>query len=219
MIRPSLLALGAGAVLALSAAASADSVEIGFTKITSNTPSNPAAQFKCVVSDVIGQPGQATFRFSNNVGINSSISEIYFDGPMLGIASVIQSGCNFSFSNASPGNLPGGQTLTPAFNATPAFSADANGNPANGINAAGEFLEMKFDLNNGHTFASIVSALETGALRIGLHVRAIGPTEDSEGFVNNPPAMVPVPPAAMAGGATLVGLIAVRNVRRRRLSL
>jgi len=220
MTRSMTVAICSGAVLGLASLASAASVDVFFSRVNpaNGGATNPASQFKCVVSDVVGQPGQATFRFTNNVGIASSISEIYYDsGPLLSLVSLTQSGCNFTGGGANPGNLPGGGNLTPAFNAVQSFSADAQGNPANGINAAGNYLEMKFNLISGNTFASVVSALESGSLRIGLHVRSIqlpGGGDVSDAFVNTP-SVVPLPPAALAGGASLLGLMVIRRLRRR----
>jgi hypothetical protein len=203
------------AILLCGAGADASVVNLGFSRITSNAGQNVAAQFNCAVSDFSAT--QVDFRFTNAVGIASSISEIYYDdGPFLQLApTLVQFGTAFTSGGANPGNLPGGQNLNPPFNATQIFSADAQGNPSVGIDTNTDYLIMRFTLVNGMTFNDVLAALDNGALRIGLHVRSIGQGSQSDSFVNNPPAVVPLPPAATTGLASLIGIGAVRVIRRR----
>lgn len=215
MVRNTVAVLG----LAIGSAAMAAPVTVNFTRITSNSSQNVASQFTCVV-DLFqaasgGNPEVVSFRFQNAVGIQSSISEVYYDdGPLLGIASLSQQGANFVGGGANPGNLPGGNTI--GFNATQIFSADAQGNPSNGLDVASDYLEMRFNLINGTTFQGIVDSLQSGALRIGMHVRAIGQDGNSDGFVNTPPTVViPLPGAA---GMGIAGLMGIAAVRRRRMA-
>ncbi|MBL9032962.1 MAG: hypothetical protein JNM80_14795 [Phycisphaerae bacterium] len=212
-----LLACGVG--LALSASAMGAPVDIGFARVTpANAPQNPAAQFKAVLSEV--SSSVVRFRFTNTAVIYCSISEIYYDNrnsaPLSSLMTPLnQFGATFTGGGANPGNLPGGQNLSPAFSATAVFSADAQGNPANGLDTAADWLEMDFVLGAGKTFNSVVDAIANGDLRIGLHVRAIGTSGDSDSFVNgNPPNVIPLPPAALAG---LAGLAGVAVLRRRRV--
>lgn len=208
------------ALLALSVSGvSADVVNIGFTRVApANAPVNPAAQFLCVLSDSV--PGSATFRFTNNVGIASSISEIFYDydpAAITGEALLLQNGTQFSAGGANPGNLPGGGGLTPPFVAVAMFSADAQGNPSVGIDLASDWLEMRFTLAPNRTFQDVVNDLNSGELRIGLHVRSIGTSGDSDAFVNTA-QVIPLPPAVWAGlsGLALVGLTRLRSARRGR---
>lgn len=211
-----------GAVLLAAGAASASSVDVTFSRVTpANSPLNPAAQLHCTVSDVAGHSDQVTMHFSNNVGIASSIMEIYFDDrtplSLLSINGIGQSGATFATGNASPGNLPGGANLTPAFNANSSFSADAgSGGPTQGLDAAADYLDMTFNLQTGNTFGTVLTALQTGTLRIGLHVIAIGGSDgQSDSFVNNA-VIAPVPQAAALGGAMLAGLLGIGAIRRTR---
>jgi len=209
MCRIAVLSLCAGA-----ATVNADPVELSFYRISSNAAQNIEAQLHCVVSEV--SSSTVSFKFTNLVGVSSSVSEIYFDdGPFLQVApTLFQFGTNFTGGGASPSNLPGGNTLSPPFNATQIFSADAVGNPSNGISTATDWLDMHFTLVSGTNFGDVVDALTTGALRIGLHVRAIGPGEESDSFVNVP-TVVPLPPSAWAGLACMAGIGTVRVIRRR----
>ena len=67
-------ALGLG--LALSPA---QAVEFGFANITNNTAVNLSPQLSVDVTAAGGAGGNLQFVFTNNVGIASNISEIYFD--------------------------------------------------------------------------------------------------------------------------------------------
>jgi hypothetical protein len=206
--------VAAAALGCLAGAAQADEVNLSFTRITSNASQNVASQMNCNVSTFSAT--EIDFTFTNAVGIASSITEIYFDdGPFLEVApAVFQFGCNFTSGGATPPNLPGGNTLNPAFNATQIFSADAAGNPSNGVSTFQDWVTLRFTLTEGMTWADVLTALDTGQLRVGLHVSAIGAQGQSDGFVNNPP-VVPLPPAAWAGGACLLGLAVIRRRRAR----
>lgn len=211
--------LAAVAVLVVAGTAAASSVDVRFSRVTANSSQNVASQFLARVSQVSGQPNLVRVRLTNAVGIYSSISEVYYDSrgtsPLNTTIqpTLAQFGASFTGGGASPGNLPGGANLSTAFNAVTLFSADAQGNPSVGIDAASDWLDMTFTLLSGRTFANVVSALNNGDLRIGLHVRAIGNDKKSDSFVSTPP-VVPLPPAAWAGLATLAGVAAWRRVRR-----
>jgi MYXO-CTERM domain-containing protein len=208
------------AVLALSLAGAgiAAPVNVSFFRVEPhNSSQNPAAQFSVSVDEVIPGPGgRVSFTFRNNVGIASSISEVYFDdGTLLGISSITQGGASFVGGSANPGDLPGGQNLTPPFHVTQGFLADAQGNPSVGIDTASDFLTINFNLINNKTFADTIWALQTGGLRIGMHVRAIGTGGQSDAFVNNAVTQsVPLPTVGAMGVAGLMGLGAVRRRSR-----
>lgn len=211
------------AALAMTGAASASTVNISFVRVEPhNALQNPANQFNCAVSDVVGQPTQVTFTFTNTVSPNyCSISEVYYDdrNPLQLLTlhtPLTQQGCSFTGGGANPGNLPGGSNLSPPFQSVMQFSADAVGNPALGIDAATDYLTMKFDLQPGATFQTVVNALNSGSLRLGLHVRSIG-NGASDAFVSGGgggnTSVAPVPAAASMG---LAGLAGVAVIRRRR---
>lgn len=173
----------------------------------------------------VGGGTQVQFHFTNNVGTASSITDIYFDenDPPTFLAAPMtlsgSAGVDFS-QGASPGNLPGGGT----FDAV--FSADSTPPSApNGINGATEWLNITFNLGANQTFATVINALSTGALRLGLHVQAIGPTGTSSSWINDgnggpnppppPPAPIPEPATMLMLGSGLAGLAAKVRAQRR----
>jgi hypothetical protein len=213
-------ALGAAALLMSAAApASADSITIKFTRVIEplglSEEDQVAGQLFVIVADTDENgdtlaSGQVRFSFGNDVGVQSSISEIYFDdGTLLDIAELINDDDFTAFvpGEGSPGNLPGGENLDPPFETTAGFLADAQGNPGNGVDKAGELVHIIFDLKDNQDYADVLNAIKLGGaeggLRFGLHVRSIGENEDSASYVNIP--VVPTPSAAL-GGLALMGL-------------
>ena len=151
------------------------------------------------------------FRFNNAGPLISSISEVYFDdGTLLGISSVSQSaGDPWTGGSASPGNLPGGNSISPPFQTTAGFLAESNPSPSQNGVRPGEYLDVVFNLQGGGTLADVLSELATAELRVGMHVIAFA-NGASASLVNNP--IVPVPAAVWLLGSGL-GLLGV--IRRR----
>lgn len=207
-----------------------------FERITNNNVENVASQFSVDVLDqssalsVFGvniDADEVLFAFYNNVGIASSISEIYFDdGTLLGLTSVLNSLGGFTdFSQgASPPDLPGGETIDPPFEVTAGFLADAQGNPSNGIDTSSDILGIVIELLPGLGLGDVESAIDDGTLRIGLHVRSIGVAGDSDSFVNDGGfdgqdeqfGEAPEPASVVVWGTLAVGLVAGAGLCRRR---
>ncbi|HKJ24663.1 MAG TPA: hypothetical protein VKB65_07565, partial [Myxococcota bacterium] len=139
----------------------------------------------------------------------SVISEIYFDdGALLAIAAVVDGpGVDFE-QDANPPNLPGGQNVSPPFQVTEGFLAQSV--PAPSMNGAGplEWVAIDFTLQGAQTYADVLDDLDTGALRIGVHVIAYG-SGGSESFVN-----VPEPGVALLGLCGFIGALALVHPRR-----
>lgn len=178
-----------------------------FEAITSNSVADTAigeSQLSVVVTNPGG--GQVLFTFVNDGPYASSICDVYFDdGTLLGIATIDDSDAGVSFSQlATPGNLPGGNSIVPPFETTAGFLADSD-SPVQpmGVNP-GEELGILFDLKPGGTFDDVLADLQTGELRIGIHVQGFG-DEGSESFVND--GVIPAPGALLLAsiGAGLVG--------------
>ena len=183
------------------------SINIDFSRITSNSSTNVAGQFTATVSNPT--VNTVEFLFRNTAVVQSSISEIYFDvdNVFAGAATLVQVGTNFSTGGANPSNLPAGNTINPAFVANVVFSADAVGNPSVGIDQSTDSLVMRFTFASGVTYQQVVNAISSGDLRLGLHVRSIGGNGQSDSFVN----VVPTP-ASIA----VLGFAGIAGARRRR---
>lgn len=198
-----ILALGVGA------SAPAAAVTLGFGCITGNLASDCTigeAQLTVEITDQGG--GVVRFHFRNSGPSASVISEVYFDdGSLLAIAAVVDGpGVDFE-QDASPPNLPGGQNAIPPFQVTAGFLAESQpAPPANGV-GPGEWVAIDFTLQGAQTYADVLNDLDSGALRIGIHVIAFS-SGGSESFIN-----VPEPSAA---ALILSGLAAAALRARRR---
>ncbi len=149
------------------------------------------------------------FKFTNAVGYRSSIDDLYFDNGLTGLLSGISlqnksAGVKFK-TPAKPGNVPGGHNISFFSD----FSAGRTNGAAYGIDADGEYLTVRAKLSGDHTFSDVVHSLNTGALRVALHVQGIGTGDYSAGYVNAVPE--PETWATLIAGLGLLGL----KLRRR----
>ena len=168
---------------------------------------NPGLNLWADVSSGAVNDGTATFTFYNESLFDCAISEIYFDdGTLLGI-SIISNGPGTEFftggnNGVNPGNLPAGNNLTPPFEATQSFSIEpTNPEPQNGVNT-GEWVSITFDLIDGQNLPDVLDSIESGALRVGIHVQAF-PGGNSESAL-----MIPEPATALTlalGGLIIAG--------------
>lgn len=220
MSRFTRLVLGAAMALPALWSMGVSAAILDFNCITGNNTGDcniGEAQLSVDVSDLGGN--QVLFSFFNTGSAQSTISEVYFDdGTLLAIASLIDKDdgvggdTNVDFTQgANPPDLPGGNSITPAFQVTAGFLADAD-NPAPkwGV-SPGESLGIIFDLQSGGSFADILTELGNGDLRIGLHVINFT-SGGSESFVNNP---VPVPAAVWLFGSGLLGLAGIARRKKQ----
>lgn len=198
-------------VMSLTMSGYAKATTVSFNCITINPVDCPIATAQITVDVIdLGLSG-VKFRFNNAGPLVSSISEAYFDdGTLLGISSVTHSaGDPWTGGSANPGNLPGGNTVSPPFVVTAGFLAEANPSPSQNGVRPGEYVDVIFALQGGGTYGDVLSALMTGELRMGMHVIAFQ-SGGSVSLVNAP--VIPVPAAVWLFGS---GLIALGGLRRR----
>ena len=173
----------AGALFLLFTPISSQADTFTFYNITNNVNTDLSGQLFVDVTD----PGnnRVSFKFSNNVGFASSITDIYFaDGLVLVTTPAPEittsgNGPNFA-SPATPPELPGSSNKWDVV-----YSADSDEPPPlNGIDAAGEWVTIIFDLASEKSFSDVITDINAGDLLIGLHVQAIGPNgEGSDSYV------------------------------------
>lgn len=200
---------------------------LSFSCITSNAAGDCAIGQSQLLVDVTGTTQGVSFTFKNNVGFQSSITDIYFDASLSSLSAVPSptmsdsdgaagTGVDFAF-NANPSNLPGGNLASPAFNAstTTVFTADSNSGAGgvvdHGVNLANEWLTLDYSLQSGRSLNDVLTELSNGNLRLGIHVQGFS-SGSSESFVNDPglpPSSIPVPAAAWLLGSGLLGLVGV----------
>ena len=194
-----------------------------FYCITNNNPVATAIGEAQLFVDVEteGDPsnGQVRFTFQNTGPLASSITDVYFDDGMFGMAYIIdaddQDGCDgVDFTQgAKPPDLPGGEDLVPPFDTTQDFFCDSDSPVEDcGVNPD-EWLGVVFDLLDDDTVEDVHGMLASRSLRIGVKVQGFANTE-SESFVNNPEP-IPAPSGAVLGAMGL-GITSVVQRRQRK---
>jgi hypothetical protein len=193
----------------------AAAVTYTFNGITNNNAGDTTVgetQLSVNVTDAGG--GLVRFELLNAGPAASSITDIYFDDAgLFADLNTIQESAGVSFSEgASPGNLPGGNSITPKFTVTTGLLADSDPPvQPNGVNP-GEWVAVYLALAAGQTFADVLADLADLSLRIGIHVQGFF-GGGSESFINNP-SPIPLPPAVVLLGTALAGLSFFRIKRR-----
>ena len=186
-----------------------------FEKITNNNDVDLTGQLSLDISSV-GTTG-VEFTFYNNVGFDSSLTDIYFD---LGGSTIFSS---VSVSNdsdtlaitddvyfnegAKTAVLPGGNGNE--INFTSEFDAGAK-NVKQGLDQGGEWVSLLATLGAGFSYADFMDGLWNGTHRIGLKIQSIADacaagvddcSDDSSTYIN----VVPLPAAAWLFGTALFG--------------
>jgi hypothetical protein len=186
-------------------------ISYDFTSITNNSVTSSTVghmQLFMVVSPALS--GQVSFTFTNAGPAASSITGIYMDdGPLLGLAQIINGpGVNF-IPGATPHNLPGANQITPMFDATKTLSVEASSpTQPNGV-GPGETLQLIYTLKPGETVDDVNTDLQNSSLRVGLHVQGFT-GGFSEAFVNDPR------PTPTPGAAVILGMGGLVIAMRRK---
>ena len=210
------------------AASDYDKVPVTFTCIaaTDCDPNISGQLLLQVIGDKNGEDSNVYFKIFNDVGIQSSVTQISFAGlsdlaflhPLAGDDTQgTGPGTQFSLAFHGPSNsiadgLPAGNTI--GFDSSWSARAVAkggggNGQPANGINTSGEAFELIASNPNHPNYLSFLSAIQSGSIRVGLHV-----TDFADGGSASYVTGVPEPATVAIIAIGLVGFGAVRMRRR-----
>ncbi|MEG4276182.1 PEP-CTERM sorting domain-containing protein [Microcoleus sp. MON1_C1] len=203
LVKSILAVVGVAAVSAVSAAPAS---AFGFGNIDGSDNQYGDAFFKDFSFDVTdGGSNNVIFNIANNTSVASMfIGSVYFDtGSNSNLLSnfglnVDNIGKTVDFKDTGAANMSQSNNLTPAWSTD--FSATKTGGQ-DGIHK-GEVLGLSFTGN----YANVVSALNTGTLRLGLHVQGIGAKgEYSDAFVSSTTntEATPEPLTMLAAGAAV----------------
>ncbi len=185
----------------------------GFDCFTNNNATNCNGTDSIFsVSVAESDPGEVTFTISHSDSLQpfdtGEITEIYFDGATTELGMFISSNPMWNTAMVAPPELPSQNTANPAFVTDFQLDSDFTGQTPDQPIGPGEDLNIVFALND--TLANLLLAIDSGDLRIGLHVRSIqiGTNDSSESFVST----VPVPAAVWMLGS---GILVMMGFRKR----
>ena len=185
----------------------ANAAVFSFACVTGNSAAdcNTAPQYSVDINS--SGPSQVSFQFRNTASAASSILSLYFDQSTTLFNSVAQpsysSGVLYAQDTPRPRNFPG----PVAFDTDHSWHKD--GAAGNGINAANEYATIRLGLVNNRTFGDVLNAMNTGQLRVGLHVGAFA-GGGSEAFLSQ------VPEPSTYAAVLALAMVALFVVARRR---
>jgi hypothetical protein len=191
--------LAVAGVAALSAISAAPASAFSFGNIAGGDTPGDAYQ-NSFTFDVIDESTSVLFKITNSGNANALsmfISKVLFDdngylsAPSVNVDNV---GTVDFRRDASNDQLPqGGNNFTTDYS----FSREPGAANANGIQAP-ETLGVRFNGN----YANVVSALNSGALRLGIHVQSL-PNGASDSYISSNTQDTPEPLTMLAAGAAV----------------
>ncbi len=208
--------------------ASADSID-WLGPVDNNNVENLSDQLGL---DVTLSSGVISFKFTNDVGTASSITELYFEQALDtwldydGTISMTQStgssnkDPDFEFGSASPSSPPGLSGFTVGSGGSLQITADSNtGGPKYGIDESADWVTISFDfIGDSGDFDELIAALNgvtTGSdALIATHIKGIGTKGGSDTYFTGSTTPVPEPGSIVLMGAALVGFGIVRRSRK-----
>jgi hypothetical protein len=210
------IAAGAMAIGWVGLAGSAEAATFGFSNIflNSNNTSGDTLVNNFSVDVTDAGSGNVLFKIisaaANPAG--SFIRQVYFDdaSPSL-LSNMVLNVSNTGIVNFNPDN----NGTLPQFNdANPPFVTSFGGVRAQGANnrnaiQRGEALGVQFTGN----FNNVIAALNSGSLRVGIHLQGIPPVNSSDSFVTTATATA-VPTPALLPGLIGMGITALRKKKQ-----
>jgi hypothetical protein len=204
-----------GFALAMGFAGTADAATFQFECISGAAVACGVGEASLSVELTDGGNDTVHLVLSNNDPGTSIATGIYIDDSRLVRKVTLTGGAGTNFRRGGkPSDLAGGSVV--AFHDDFRFTARKPVDP-NGVDG-GESLALVLRLRDGVTYADVISALASGALRIGVHIADADPScvgsgtgpqctgdPGSASFVNLPNP-VPEPMAQLLGGLACVGL-------------
>jgi hypothetical protein len=219
LIGSSILATG---ITAIATTMSAEAVVFNFDNIESENLNGDAIvnQFSFDVTDAGNN--QVLFQFANSGSVDSFVRQIYFeDGnnilSNLGFDAATTS-TGVAFEEITKGGLNLAQGKNVNFETSFGIKAVNPGSGNSGID-----LNESLGLVFSGDFNTVLADLQSGDLRIGMHVQGIDPNGGSDSFLNNPTGgTVPTDPTNSTDvpepGVTLalvgVGIAGLRSRRK-----
>jgi hypothetical protein len=197
-------------IIAVLAVSSAHAVIYDFEVFTTNGIYSDSLDGMYV--EVTNGAGYVDLTFYNGAAVQSTISGVFFDdGSLLGIDSITNSPTYTSFSAPrTMGVFPSGHQLDPPFVTEKEFNSGANNPPPwKGINdgdLVNEWVIVTFELTSGGMLADVIAELNSGALRIGIHITNLADGSSESAIL--------VPEPATMGLLGLGGLLLLRRRKR-----